>query len=225
MVDKSSYLCYSNASEKASDALEYKTRVLYLKGECTFYYMINIKSTIYLMMERFTLGFLVTSLVLAAVPRVDNVYAETVPVAEVQAAVVAEPVVEAPVVEVIPEPVTRYAVTVVATAYSSDPWQTDSTPCTPAMHKFDLCKAYEENGTEDTIAANFLPLGTKVRFPDVYGDKVFVVRDRMNAKYNGQHRIDFWIGSATPTNQEIIREAKQKAVAFGVKRMKMEILK
>ncbi|MFH1286202.1 MAG: hypothetical protein ABII02_00425 [Candidatus Magasanikbacteria bacterium] len=109
-----------------------------------------------------------------------------------------------------------------ATAYSSDPWQTDSTPCLPAMN-FDMCEHYENYGLEDTIAANFLPLGTKVRLPELYGDKVFTVRDRMNVRYNGTNRIDVWIGSETPENQEIIKKAKSKALAFGTKSLKMEV--
>jgi len=113
-------------------------------------------------------------------------------------------------------------ITVVATAYSSDPYQTDATPCLPAM-KFDLCQYFEEYGIEDTIAANFLPLGTQVKFPDLYGDKVFTVRDRMNARYNGQYRIDFWVGSVHPTSKEIIATAKSKARGFGVQKVKMEI--
>lgn len=115
-----------------------------------------------------------------------------------------------------------YSQWVVATAYSSDPWQTDSTPCIPAMN-FDLCANYEANGLENTIAANFLPLGTQVKLPELYGDKVFVVRDRMNSRYNGTNRIDIWVGSETPVNQEIIANAKAKAIAFGVKQIKMEI--
>jgi 3D (Asp-Asp-Asp) domain-containing protein len=101
----------------------------------------------------------------------------------------------------------------VATAYSSDVGQTDSTPCIPAMSKFNLCENFAATGIEDTIAANFLPLGTKVRFPDTYGDQIFVVRDRMNSKYNGQYRIDFWKSNRT------------SAVHFGVQRVKMEVLK
>ncbi len=112
---------------------------------------------------------------------------------------------------------------VYATSFSSDPRQTDNTPCLPAMWKFNLCENYEEHGLEDTIAANFLPLGTQVRFPEVYGDKIFTVRDRMNARYNGTNRIDFWVGSPAPTTPEIVAEAKKKAIAFGVKSMKMEV--
>ncbi len=93
---------------------------------------------------------------------------------------------------------------VVSTAYSSDVWQTDSTPCIPASG-YDLCAHYEKYGEGDTIAANFLPLGTKVRFPELYGDKIFIVRDRMNARY-GYGRIDIWMPE--------YEEAKN----FGVKR-------
>lgn len=102
--------------------------------------------------------------------------------------------------------------TVVATAYSSEAAQTDSTPCIPAMWKFNLCDYFAKTGIEDTIAANFLPLGTEVRFPEVYGNKIFVVRDRMNSKYNGKSRIDFW------------KKDRPSAVKFGVERIKMEIL-
>lgn len=98
-----------------------------------------------------------------------------------------------------------------ATAYNSLAGQTDSTPCIPAMPKFDLCKFYEENGFGNSIAANFLPLGTQVKFPELYGDKIFVVRDRMNARY-GYGRVDIWM------------HEKADAKAFGVKRgLKMEI--
>lgn len=119
-----------------------------------------------------------------------------------------------PVVEVDSTPVrvAKRTITVVATAYSSDVGQTDSTPCIPAMWTFNLCDHYQENGIEDTIAANFLPLGTEVRFPDVYGDQVFIIRDRMNAKYNGKSRIDLW------------KKDRGTAVKFGVERMKMEVL-
>ena len=73
-----------------------------------------------------------------------------------------------------------------------------------------MCEHYEQEGEQNSIAANFLPMGTKVRFPDLYGDKIFVVRDRMNARY-GYGRGDIWM----PT--------KAEAISFGVKRVKMEI--
>lgn len=119
--------------------------------------------------------------------------------------------------ETTPEPIkevrkAKRTMTVVATSYSSEAAQTDATPCIPAMWKFDLCENFAKTGIEDTIAANFLPLGTEVRFPELYGDKVFVVRDRMNAKYNGKSRIDFW------------KSSKPAAVKFGAQRMVMEVL-
>jgi hypothetical protein len=97
------------------------------------------------------------------------------------------------------------------------------------MVSYDLCAAYTDNGIEDSIAANFLPLGTVVRFPDLYGDKTFVVRDRMNAKYNyetiGYYRIDFYKAAVTADGEYDNAVARAKAVQFGVKRgLRMEIL-
>jgi hypothetical protein len=117
---------------------------------------------------------------------------------------------------------------VFATAYSSDPYQTDATPCIPAMN-FDLCKNFEEHGLEDTIAANFLPLGTQVRFPEVYVGKIFVVRDRMNSRYNydriGYYRIDFYKAKANATGTLDRKASKQEAIQFGFKRdIKMEVI-
>ena len=103
----------------------------------------------------------------------------------------------------------RKVIMVVATAYNSEPGQTDDTPCITA-NGHDLCDTYATYGADNTIAANFLPIGTTVRFPDLYGDKVFVVRDRMNARY-GYGRIDMWL------------PVKADAKIFGVKRLTMEI--
>jgi len=101
-------------------------------------------------------------------------------------------------------------ITVVSTAFNSLEGQTDDSPCIPAMSSFNLCDFYEEHGYGNSVAANFLPLGTQVQFPDLYGDKIFVVRDRMNKRY-GQGRVDIWL----PTYAE--------AKTFGVKRLKMNI--
>ncbi len=104
----------------------------------------------------------------------------------------------------------RKTVWVIITAYSSTVDQCDSTPCITA-NGFDLCSSYEERAVADTIAANFMKFGTQVRLPDAFGEQTFVVRDRMNSKYNGQNRIDVWM----PT--------RELAKNFGVKRVKMEI--
>lgn len=98
---------------------------------------------------------------------------------------------------------------VVVTAYSSTADQTDSTPCIAAKG-FDLCKAHAEFGEGNTIAANFLAINKHVKLPELFGDKTFVVRDRMNERY-GYGRIDVWM----PT--------REMAKEFGVKRMKMEV--
>lgn len=68
------------------------------------------------------------------------------------------------------------------TAYSSEVGQTDSTPFITA------------SGTtvrHGVVAANFLPIGTRVRFPELYGEQVFIVEDRMNARY--YQRFDIWM--------------------------------
>lgn len=77
------------------------------------------------------------------------------------------------------------------TAYSSTPDQTDSTPCITA-NGYDLCEANEEN----IIAANFLPFGTKVRIPEYFGDRIFTVQDRMNARY--YYKADIWMKTRQP---------------------------
>ncbi len=110
---------------------------------------------------------------------------------------------------------------IIATAYSSDPYQTDNTPCIPAIN-YDLCEA-AERGEVNTIAANFLPKGTQVRFPEVYGDKIFVVRDRMNARYNRTNRIDFYTAVLDEDGVLDTQASKQKAKNFGLKRMEMEV--
>ncbi|MFA5359829.1 MAG: hypothetical protein WC349_02615 [Patescibacteria group bacterium] len=94
---------------------------------------------------------------------------------------------------------------VVITAYNSEVGQTDNSPCITA-NGFDVCK----NGIEDTVAANFLPFGTKVKIPALFGDRVFVVRDRMNKRFSD--RVDVWMLE------------KSAAIKFGAKVAKIEVL-
>ena len=93
------------------------------------------------------------------------------------------------------------------TAYTSEEAQTDSSPCITA-NGFDLCK----QGIEDTLAINGVKFGTKVRIPDLFGDRVFIVRDRMNAKYSS-NRGDIWMND------------KNDAIKFGAQLARVEILK
>lgn len=94
---------------------------------------------------------------------------------------------------------------VTATAYSSTVDQTDASPCTTA-NGYNVCKA----GAENVIAANFLPFGAKVRIPDMFGDKVFVVQDRMHPRFS--NRIDIWMRS------------RSSALQFGKRSVRIEIL-
>lgn len=73
-------------------------------------------------------------------------------------------------------------VKMVITAYSSTESQTDSTPFITASGK---------NVADGIIANNMFPFGTKIRIPELYGDKVFVVEDRMN-KRKGLYHADIW---------------------------------
>jgi len=93
----------------------------------------------------------------------------------------------------------------VITAYNSEVGQTDDTPCITA-NGYDLCKDF----VEDTIAANFLKFGTKVRIPELFGDRVFTVRDRMNKKH--PNRIDVWMND------------RHDAISFGIKTAKIEVI-
>jgi 3D (Asp-Asp-Asp) domain-containing protein len=61
------------------------------------------------------------------------------------------------------------------------------------------------------IAANWLPFGTKVKIPELYGDKIFTVEDRMNARY-GFGRIDIWMEAP-----------KAEVKRFGVRRATVEV--
>lgn len=90
---------------------------------------------------------------------------------------------------------------VIVTAYSSTPDQTDSTPFITASG------TYVRDGV---VACNFLKFGTRVRFPDLYAERVFIVEDRMAPK--NSHKIDIWFPARL--------EAKQ----FGVKTLKVEVL-
>jgi len=41
------------------------------------------------------------------------------------------------------------------------------------------------------VASNYFPIGTRIKIPDMYGDQIFIVEDRMNARYN--KRMDIWM--------------------------------
>lgn len=93
---------------------------------------------------------------------------------------------------------------VTVTAYNSRRDQTDGTPWKTASGRIvhDGIIAYNDRS---------LPFGTLVMFPDVFGNKLFVIEDRMNDRYGTEH-ADIWT----------LRF--RDAVAWGQKPMRMLIL-
>lgn len=87
------------------------------------------------------------------------------------------------------------------TAYSSAPEETDSTPFITASGN------YVRVGV---AAANFLPFGARFKMPELFGEQVFIVEDRMHKRFND--RIDIWFST------------KEEAKKFGKRLAKVEIL-
>ncbi|MFH1036812.1 MAG: 3D domain-containing protein [Patescibacteria group bacterium] len=101
-----------------------------------------------------------------------------------------------------PDPPVVDRMNVLITAYSSTPWETDEDPFITAA------------GTavrDGVIANNLFPFGTKIKIPQLYGDKIFIVEDRMNMRM-GNYQFDIWFSNT------------QEAKNFGVKRVYVEIL-
>jgi 3D (Asp-Asp-Asp) domain-containing protein len=87
------------------------------------------------------------------------------------------------------------------TAYTSRPEETDDTP---------FITADGSHVRDGIVACNFLPFGTKVRIPSLFGDKVFEVHDRMNKRY--PYKMDIWMADYS------------EAIQFGVKYAHIEIV-
>jgi 3D (Asp-Asp-Asp) domain-containing protein len=104
-----------------------------------------------------------------------------------------------------PEYTVKEEIFVLMTAYSSSIWETDN--------EVENDPFITANGSWvhwGTVAANFLPFGTKIRIPAVFGDEVFEVEDRMNARKKIQ--IDIW------------QPSREEALDFGVKTGYIQIL-
>jgi 3D (Asp-Asp-Asp) domain-containing protein len=91
---------------------------------------------------------------------------------------------------------------VIVTAYSSSYWETDDTPYITASGSF---------VREGIAANNLLPFGTKFKMPEIFGEKVFVVEDRLNSR-KGDYHVDIWFPS------------REEALKFGTKRTYIEVL-
>ena len=83
-------------------------------------------------------------------------------------------------------------INVAITAYSSCPTETDGDP---------FITASGEWVRDGIVAANFLAFGTELKIPELYGEKVFIVKDRMHPRKT--YQVDIWFPS------------KQEAVEFG----------
>jgi 3D (Asp-Asp-Asp) domain-containing protein len=91
--------------------------------------------------------------------------------------------------------------TVWVTAYTSDPDETSDHP---------LITASGGMVYDGEVADNLLPFGTKIQIPALFGNKIFTVEDRTNAKFSG--RVDIWM----PTYS--------KALNFGIQKVQIVIL-
>ncbi len=101
-----------------------------------------------------------------------------------------------------PEPKVIKRLNVIVTAYSSSPWETDGDPHITAAGT---------NVRYGIVANNFLPLGTKIKIPEIFGDEIFIVEDRMNWR-KGKYQVDVWF------------ENYLKAKEFGAKETYIEVL-
>ncbi len=67
------------------------------------------------------------------------------------------------------------------TGYSSSFDETDHDPWVTAMNT---------KPRWGIVASNDLPLGTRIRIPELFGNQIFYVEDRMNRRFS--NRIDVW---------------------------------
>ena len=91
--------------------------------------------------------------------------------------------------------------TVWVTAYTSDPDETSDHP---------LITASGGMVSDGVVAANFLPFGTQIEIPALFGNKIFTVEDRTSSKFAG--RVDIWMPNVT------------RAVDFGIQHAQIVIL-
>lgn len=100
-----------------------------------------------------------------------------------------------PLPSAVVEPTKKFTGTLFA--YSSTHDQTNGNP---------FITASGNHVADGVVAANCLPFGTRLRIPTVFGDKVFIVQDRLAAWHNCSS-IDIWF----PTRTDAIRFGKRRA--------------
>ncbi|HWQ99975.1 MAG TPA: hypothetical protein VN397_03975 [Candidatus Methylomirabilis sp.] len=97
--------------------------------------------------------------------------------------------------------VVRVLTRVPTTAYTSRPEETDSTP---------FITADGSHVRDGIVAANFLKFGTRIRIPELYGDKIFEVHDRMNKRYHV--KVDIWMDDLTRARKHGVRRVTIEVV-------------
>jgi len=89
------------------------------------------------------------------------------------------------------------------TAYSSSPDETSGDP---------FITASGDRTGDGVMAHQYLPFGTKVRFPELFGEKIFIIKDRLHEKHTSPYHFDMWM------------QSKTEAKAWGARQIKVEIL-
>jgi 3D (Asp-Asp-Asp) domain-containing protein len=79
------------------------------------------------------------------------------------------------------------------TGYSSSYDETDNDP---------FITAYNTLVRDGIAASNILPFGTKIKIPQLFGDKIFIIEDKMNPRFN--ENLDIWF------------KTKEEALEFGI---------
>ncbi len=97
-----------------------------------------------------------------------------------------------------------------APAASKDVWVTAYTSAPDETSAHPLITASGGMVHDGIVAANFLPFGTKIEIPSLFGSKVFVVEDRTSQRFSG--RVDIWMPTVN------------KAIDFGIRHAKIVIL-
>ena len=87
-------------------------------------------------------------------------------------------------------------------AYTSEVAQTDDSP---------FITAKGTHVRDGIVATNMFPFGTTLKIPSLYGDKIFVVEDRMNTRY--QNNVDIWF------------DDKPAALKLGRRLIQIEVIK
>jgi 3D (Asp-Asp-Asp) domain-containing protein len=96
-------------------------------------------------------------------------------------------------------------------------YRVDITAYTSTVEECDSSPFITADGSivrDGIIATNILPFGTKVKIPKYFGDRIFEVRDRMNARYT--YRIDIWMNDKKAMREwGLKRNAEIEVVEWG----------